>query len=729
MASENLTDYDDGGGMMSGNEIVSGNVNNMFPDISRLDRVYGRVSLRKAFISAMTDDNDVYSGVHVILDDPPDDPNVSVTLFTRKDYFDHRTDARDRIESYVVQGVRYNGYLLANQLEGARSIQIVQREELDLPSIGDVLYLVEGNYLYSQYVRITDISHAVRSFMVSANSGYVEIRRRVVTCETSDPLRYTFHGAEASYNDAHGVAVPYTASVADSAKYYGVKTVVEAVSPGTYTVRASGIFNHLVPSAQAESAIIDRTVSGQTQGLKEGGDRQSATVTFAPAAGSRFFCGGGVASGSFAMTSTSYSWADDGLGNIVRGGTAEGVIDYGSGVVTFSVSLPGAAYNVSWNPAVAFSGINRTLSVDVTLASRSWNYVATLAPLPVSGSVVVDYMSQGNWYRLRENGAGELIPDMTGTGTGVYNSGTGTVLLTCAALPDVDSRILFSWLADDEYRTMKSTVLNNAFCHKFILPKSPVEPGSVSFLWDGVAVSETLDEETGKGKLLGVTGEINYQTGEITVIPPVLKAESAGMLSINPAYRSPDDSVPVVQCGITCSAGPLNHVCNIGPVRASTVSMGPFSFGNSYGQVDLSLIDDGGGNLVTAVGSDKRIAGSSAGDPGGWVRVAKGVKAGTIEYSTGDVVVYGEIPCTVEMSEPVYGLVEEASSGTTQSGTIDDQFEQVAEDMDNEWQDVPPDDPYKQTGDIYGWITLKGFSNEDALRLRDLMLHGTPASA
>ena len=49
MASERLTDYDDGGGEMTGSEIVDGELNNLFPDISRLDRVNGRVSLRKGF--------------------------------------------------------------------------------------------------------------------------------------------------------------------------------------------------------------------------------------------------------------------------------------------------------------------------------------------------------------------------------------------------------------------------------------------------------------------------------------------------------------------------------------------------------------------------------------------------------------------------------------------------------------------------------------------------------
>ena len=100
MGSENLTDFTDGGGMMSGIEIVSGNVNNLFPDISPLDRALGRVSLRKCYAIALTDDNDTYQGCHVILSDPPDDPLVSVSLFTIKLAFDFIEDCLYRIRRW-----------------------------------------------------------------------------------------------------------------------------------------------------------------------------------------------------------------------------------------------------------------------------------------------------------------------------------------------------------------------------------------------------------------------------------------------------------------------------------------------------------------------------------------------------------------------------------------------------------------------------------------------------
>ena len=51
MASQNMTDNDDGGGEMTGVEIVSGEHNSIFPDISDLDRAYGVVNIRSLHLA------------------------------------------------------------------------------------------------------------------------------------------------------------------------------------------------------------------------------------------------------------------------------------------------------------------------------------------------------------------------------------------------------------------------------------------------------------------------------------------------------------------------------------------------------------------------------------------------------------------------------------------------------------------------------------------------------
>ena len=633
MASENLTDFDDGGGMMSGVEILSGNVNNLFPDISPLDRALGRVSLRKGYVIAMTDDNDTYQGCHVILSDPPDDPRVSVSLFTTNSHFDHRTDAKDRIESYVVQGTKYPGYLFGNQLEGARAIQMVQRETIALPRVGDVLFLIQYPGLsneISQYVRITDVESETRTFSVVSGSAYVDIRRVVVTCEIGDALRYTFVGAEASYNDADGDAVPYNTMVADAARYYGVSKLVDEVAAGGYTVQVASIYNHLVPSAQAESPVIDILAAGSCSGTKKSGDTVSFSTSLSVGIGTNIYCGTGIQRGSLMITSGSSTWIDDKRGNLTRSGVTEGTVDYGTGIVTFQVAAGSGTFAVSYTPSAPVSANNRTYGVYVELASRSYNYTATLSPIPEAGTLRVDYMAQGNWYRLEENGAGELLPLISGTGSGIFNPETGSVIVTCGALPDVGSMILFSWSASIEFEEPVTRTLTNPFYHEFTLPNAFIKAGSVAFTYDGISVTDN-----GSGGLVGVTGTIDYHTGLVRIYPSTLKATAEVDISMPAEYDAVDPAAVKVTGTETLSAGPGNTLFTIGGITANTLSVTGLVY--SYGGKNFSVTArDYGGSLKT-VGS------VTADLPNKTVSLKEGTMVGTVTAATGEVLIYGSL--------------------------------------------------------------------------------------
>ena len=60
--SERLTDTTDGGGKYSGQVVVDGESNNLFPDVSELDRTMGRVSLRKIFAAVNNNDTESLMG-------------------------------------------------------------------------------------------------------------------------------------------------------------------------------------------------------------------------------------------------------------------------------------------------------------------------------------------------------------------------------------------------------------------------------------------------------------------------------------------------------------------------------------------------------------------------------------------------------------------------------------------------------------------------------------------
>ena len=53
--SQRLIDGEDSEGRVTGREVIDGNVNNLFQDISRIDRTVGDVALRKAFVRISTD--------------------------------------------------------------------------------------------------------------------------------------------------------------------------------------------------------------------------------------------------------------------------------------------------------------------------------------------------------------------------------------------------------------------------------------------------------------------------------------------------------------------------------------------------------------------------------------------------------------------------------------------------------------------------------------------------
>lgn len=97
LAAERELDDPDGGGFMTGNVIVSGVENNLFPDISSMDRATGAVDFRKVFLAVLTAGEEVYLGAHAIIDAIPADPNVSGLMFESESAGEDRTALIERL--------------------------------------------------------------------------------------------------------------------------------------------------------------------------------------------------------------------------------------------------------------------------------------------------------------------------------------------------------------------------------------------------------------------------------------------------------------------------------------------------------------------------------------------------------------------------------------------------------------------------------------------------------
>ncbi|SDB88732.1 hypothetical protein [Acinetobacter boissieri] len=102
--AQRQTDTEDGGGQYNGVIIQDGQSNNLFDDVSELDRTMGNVSMRKIFPAVNTSDTDKLMGGIAFIAKNPSDNAVSASLFSTADWTDKRSSAQNRVENYLAKG-------------------------------------------------------------------------------------------------------------------------------------------------------------------------------------------------------------------------------------------------------------------------------------------------------------------------------------------------------------------------------------------------------------------------------------------------------------------------------------------------------------------------------------------------------------------------------------------------------------------------------------------------
>lgn len=535
-ASERLTDTEDGGGRITGNVIVSGQENNLFPDISRINRVYGNISLRKFFAAVDSANTDAYYGSHIILSDIPDDPAVFVTLFTTRDWDDQRAAHREYVERYLGKGGRWLGYLFEQQISGQRAITVWQRESVPLPDVGSVWVLTQNEGLlteYSQYVRITKYTETLQTFY----DDDVPFVVRVLTVELSDALLYDFMGIAPSRSDRTALANIRTTLAVNAARYYGCRPLAQNAITGDMAVQVDAIYNPLVPSAQSEVPAVDVSAGNQSTAVipsSSGAVSFTASHTFSSSSG--LSLGSGCVPGSLSITFSGGALTDVG-GSLLDGSTTVGAIDYVNGLLTFNPDSPSytGTKTVSFMPAAPLTQIADTAAIAIGVENRGYVYTMTLFPLPARGSVFIDYMAQGKWYRLYDNGAGACRGQDSSYGSGTVNYSTGSVILTCGALPDTGSEIIFAWAAPvDTFNRAAATPAPVEI--RFTLAHTGIAQNTYTVTW---ATGNSLSDN-GAGLLSGTggSGTLNYATGQVVIRPTLLPALGA-QFSSSYSYGDP----------------------------------------------------------------------------------------------------------------------------------------------------------------------------------------------
>ena len=627
MESERMDDTDEGGGRMTGTEVIDGNVNNMFRDISRLDRVKGRVSMRKGFIGAFTENQDVYSGAHVVITDPADDALVSGCMFTTDDPYDDRIGARDRVESYVAQGSRFPGYLWGRHIAGARALSIIMALAEELPGVGDVLFLQQDTN--TQYVRITDIAAKATAFG--------NVSQNVVVCGISDPLRYDFIGYEPGDSNKTNASMLYTTIIADAAKYFGVMRATAPINTNDTVINVDSIYTHLVPSAQAESPVVDVT-AGSVPNLFV--PDINSPVNFPGSIysgnGQSVYFPMGAKPGTFTMGGRGHYYHTDGI-KLIYDATGEqvGTIDHAAGRLDFYANDPGTINNYagtySYEPILSGTRIGNAKALPVLIANRGYNYVTSLLPLPAPGSVVVDYMAQGKWYTLKDDGEG-VLRGLSGSGS--VNYATGAVIVTCGALPDAGTAILFNWGAPTEFVHRGNKTLSTGFDIRHTVEAGTIQPGSLSIEWySGGTLRTAIDDGNGNitGDLAG--GKVFYGLGEIRFTPTV-SIDDGSLIKID------SNSIETVIHQQAVTGANNSFTLPSFPIAPGTFSMRADYTGHGF-TTSVLIQDDGAGKLVFHPGTIQINKALGHGNWDGSTSINPLPLEGTINYATGAVFFHG----------------------------------------------------------------------------------------
>lgn len=279
--SQVMDDVPEGGGAATGRVVPDCQLNNVFEDISDLDRAYGRFNLRKLFLAVRSLDTDLYGGAKLAMTALPTDPALDYALFTTKDPFDTRDSASSRVSAYLIKSGMWHGALWENHIIGMTTITLIQRVDAEIPRIGKTLCIVQNEGLTTereQYVRVIDATSVVRTF--TDEKGDYE--RALVTLTLSDSLRFDFTGHTPNRYDQYdytiGARVRDT-SIADASRYHGARRLRTAAAVGDTQVRASSLFAQLVPSSQIEIALPDQPFADGIEMTLDAGGGHSVTVS------------------------------------------------------------------------------------------------------------------------------------------------------------------------------------------------------------------------------------------------------------------------------------------------------------------------------------------------------------------------------------------------------------------------------------------------------------------
>lgn len=616
------TDTDDGGGQYNGQVVKDGESNNVFDDVSEMDRTMGDVSMRKIFPAVNTNDTDKLMGAYAFIAKNPTDPNVSACLFSTKDWTDQRSSAQNRVESYLAKGSTAIGTLLDTAYAGMKQIQTIMFSSETAYGVGTALVLVQNENTSTQqqqFVLITAVSTRTAKMVVDGK----EVEYQIATYTINDALSYDFIGLSAKqwYNGATSTTLLRETIVADTGKYYASTDVTVDIAIGDTVVHAQTMYGQLIPSAQSENPITDINIANEDPTLVAGNDKVIAvTKNITISASQNCYLGSAVYPSSLNFTLFGASITDKGGELFNSAGTSVGTVDYQSGLIKWSSSAGAgtASINFNFQPAVAPTRPQQTALVTITAENRAANYTRTLAPIPSPGSLKVSYVAQGKVYTLQDNGSGALKGSNSAFGSGTINYTTGTVLLTCGALPDVGSGILLSWGQNLHLYDRADMSISKAYV-PLTFDADTIVSGSLIATWKVNGVDKKATDD-GTGNFTGdATGLIEYGKSTAKLIPNELLN---GGTEINIVYDKGTKST----AALTGSSGGEIIISGSGAIKPGSVAL-TVQFDGYYTEQNANGAASGITHTLNYY--DKKLTDTT----GQLVRSDTGAVHGTIKYA------------------------------------------------------------------------------------------------
>lgn len=653
-----MLDVPEGGGPPSANVVEDGVSNAIFDDISELARAGGNVSMRKTHVVVQTADTDGFFGTNVIVAEPPQDPRVSVTLFSTRATFDTRAEAQTRVEAYLNKGAEWAGYLYENHIAGQRVIQLFQRPNAEVPNVGHTLTLVYAEGLAGekeQYVRATEVSVVIQLFYDADSKQDYEAA--VVTVSLSDALRYDFKGSPAArtFTRATDSTKIRDTVVADAGTYVGVVPLTDDVEVGDFTIKADSIYTQLVPSAQTEIPIpLSKPYAASALPIP-GADLVTYTATHNWTSSISFCLPCGLHPGSLSIVTNGVTIYDE--GGVLRTGSGQiGTVDYANGILTLSTGSMNGSKAVTFRPAAQVLRAPQSTMFEVTQESRSMSYVGAIFPVPQPITTSVSYMVGGRWYVLSDNGLGVLKGTDDSYGAGTLNYNTGAFVVTLGALPDVGSVIMITWNAPTQETALETRALKIEELVALGTPDNKaMQPDTLVLTWDVNGVTKTANGQITAAITGDATGEIHVAQDYITFQPNILPAVGS-IISVEYYYgpkveehydipsRDQDGKMPILAGLGTILPGSLEVEWNtwtdesvLGTyTRAQILEMGITL--TAWIDPIHRARDDGDGNLVL-----------------------NGDIIGTVDYNTGSILYNPDT--TVKLPKPIYRAVPVAGTG------------------------------------------------------------------